>query len=91
MGYEEALADDTAKAMAEGQIDKVFANQKKFLETHDKTLKAEILKTTPKPPAGKGTDTMTLDEFRKMSAQERYQFSVDHPEEYKTLYNGGNA
>ena len=32
---------------------------------------------------------MTLDKLRKMSPQERYEYSVKNPEEYKTLYNGG--
>ena len=42
--------------MADGDTAKVFANQKKFLETHDKTIKAELLKETPKPPAGVGSE-----------------------------------
>lgn len=88
IGYDEALADDTAKAMAEGKTETVFANQKKFLETHDKTLKAEILKQTPTPPAGKGDDAMTIEKLRQMSTQERYEYSVNHPEEYKNLYGG---
>ena len=88
IGYDEALADATAKALADGDIAKVFANQKKFLETHDKTLKADLLKKTPAPPAGDGGDTMTLDKLRKMSPQERYEYSEKNPEEYKKLYGG---
>ena len=34
-------------------------------------------------PAG-----MTLDKLRAMTPQERYDFSVQHPEEYKSLYGG---
>ncbi len=89
MGYDETLADSTAQAMADGDTDKVFANQKKFLETHDKSIKAELLGKTPKPPAGdKGGDGMTIDKFRKLSPQERYEYSVNHPNEYKELYGG---
>ena len=90
IGYDEALADATAKALADGDTAKVFANQKKFLETHDKTLKAELLKTTPTPPAGDGTDAMTIEKFRKMSDRERYEYSEKNPEEYQKLY-GGNG
>ena len=54
LGYDEALAGETAKAMSSGDIATVFANQKKFLEDRDKTIKAELLKATPTPPAGKG-------------------------------------
>ena len=90
MGYDEALADATAKAMVDGDTDKVFANHKKFLEAHDKSIKAELLGDTPKPPAGGEGSGMTLEKFRKLSPQERHDFSVNHPEEYKELYNGGN-
>jgi len=54
MGYDEALATETATAMVEGNTDLVFANQKKFLENHDKTIKADMFKQTPRPPAGNG-------------------------------------
>lgn len=88
LGYDESLADATAKALADGDTAKVFANQKKFLETHDKSLKADLLKDTPTPPAGDGKDTMTLEKLRKMSAQERYEYSEKNPDEYKKLYGG---
>ena len=52
LGYDEALAADTAKAMADGDAMKVFANQKKFLESHDKAYKAQLMGEGSKPPAG---------------------------------------
>ena len=51
-GYSEELADETAKALANGDMTKVFANQQKFLADYAKGVKAEALKGTPKPPAG---------------------------------------
>lgn len=88
-GYDEALAEDTAKAMADGDSDKVFANQSKFLEDYAKKVKADALKKTPKPAGGDGDGkTMTLKALRDMSPQERYQYSVEHPTEYKELYGG---
>lgn len=51
-GYSEELADETAKALAEGDMTKVFANQQKFLTEYAKGVKAEALKGTPKPPSG---------------------------------------
>lgn len=88
LGYDEGLADDTAKAFVSGNADKVFANQKVFLETHDKSVKAELLKNTPTPPAGNGGNTMTLEKLRKLSSEERYEYSVNHPDEYQKLYGG---
>ena len=88
LGYDVALAEESAKATAEGNFTRVIEIQKKFLEAHDKSLKAELLKKTPTPPAGQGTTTMTKEELKGMSAQERLQYSIDHPEEYKKIYGG---
>lgn len=52
LGYEETLAVETASALAEGDLNKVFANMAAFQETHDKTVLAQNLKSTPVPPAG---------------------------------------
>lgn len=51
LGYEESLAAETAAALADGDMDTVFANQKKHQETQEKALKAKLLDETPKPPA----------------------------------------
>ena len=88
LGYDESLASETAEAMANGEIDKVFANQKKHLEALEKKIRADVLKDTPKPEGGNGSETMTKEKFRKMSTAEQYKYSVEHPEEYKMLYGG---
>lgn len=51
-GYEEALAEATAAAMVDGDMDTVFANMKKHSDGMEKALRAKILKETPIPPAG---------------------------------------
>lgn len=90
LGYDEALATETAQAMADGETAKVFANHKKFLESHDKAYKAKLMGQNSTPPAGNNGDggAMTLEKFRKLSPQERYEFSTKNPEEYKKLYGG---
>lgn len=88
MGYDEKLAKSSAEALAKGDTDTVFKNQKAFAESREKTLKAELLKGTPPPAAGGASKGITLEDFRKMSPQERYDFSVSNPEEYKNLYGG---
>ena len=93
LGYEEKLADETAEAMADGNLDKVFANQKKHLDAVEKRVRAEVLKETPKPTGDGDSKTMTLKKLREMSPAERMKFSQEHPEEYKELYTndtGGN-
>ena len=54
LGYDETLAAETAAALAEGDMDKVFANQAVHLETIKKSITASTLADDPKPPAGKG-------------------------------------
>ena len=88
LGYDEKLANDTAEAMANGEIDKVFAYQKKHLEAVEKKIRADVLKETPTPEGGNGSDTMTKEKLRGMTAGERYEYSLSHPEEYNKLYGG---
>lgn len=48
-GFDEKLAEDTAKAMAAGDMDKVFANQAKANVAYEKSLRAELMKSNPRP------------------------------------------
>jgi hypothetical protein len=52
MGYEEKLAKASAEALVNGDMETVFENQKVFATSREKALKAEILKSTPRPAAG---------------------------------------
>ena len=88
MGYEEALANDAAVAMVDGDMEKLFSYQQKHQEALEKKIRADALKSTPKPVPDKADGAMTLENLRKMSAQERLEFSQKNPEEYKTLYGG---
>ena len=88
LGYDEKLATETAEAMANGEIEKVFANQRKHNEALEKKIRADVLKGTPIPEGGTGSETITKEIFSKMSIAEQHKYSVEHPEEYKMLYGG---
>ena len=88
MGYDEKTAKSSAEALANGDMATVFANQKAHNENREKALRAELLKETPPPAGGNPDNGMTIEQLRKMSAKERYEFSVSNPEQYKTLYGG---
>jgi len=76
-GYDEALAEDTAKAMADGDSAKVFANQSKFLEDYAKKVKADALKKTPKPTPGNGDNGGAVDYDKKIEeAQKNGDFAA---------------
>ena len=88
LGYEDKLATETAEAMIDGNLDKVFANQKKHLESVEKKIREEVLHDTPKPEGGTSSDSMTKEKLRGMTANERYEYSQAHPDEYKKIYGG---
>ena len=51
-GYDEELAGMTAKAMIDGDIDTVIANQTKYLEAQKAAIKTDLMKQTPRPTEG---------------------------------------
>lgn len=89
-GMDEKLAKSSAEALANGDMDTVFENQKKFASSVKKQVTDELLKDTPKPdggnPDGDNTPKVTRKDISKMSLQEQLKFSKEHPEEYKQAY-----
>lgn len=54
LGYDTELAADTAKAMADGDMTKVFANGEKHKAALEKAIKEKLMKEDPKPGGGGG-------------------------------------
>lgn len=88
MGYDEKLAKSSAEALAKGDMDTVFKNQKIHAETREKALKTELLKQTPPPAGGSSNTTMKKDEFAKLSLAEQTKFASENPDAYKEFYGG---
>lgn len=72
--------DDEVKNLVEGK-------DTAFLFDKATGTKFKGAKSAEKGDGG-GDGTMTLEKFRKLSPTERYEFSVNHPDEYKELYGG---
>ena len=87
LGYDEKTAKATAEALATGDMDLVFINQKKHIETREKLLRAELLKETPPPTGGKAV-TKTREDILKMTLAEQVKFAQEHPEQYKEIFGG---
>lgn len=83
LGYDEALATETAQAIVDGNTTKLFANQKKFIEEQRSKIRAELMKGTPNPPPGGGTDTMTKEAYRAMPLDQKQKLAVENPTLYK--------
>lgn len=80
LGYDEALAEATAKALHEGDMETVFANQKKFNDNYAKKIEADLLKGTSNPPAGKEKQ-MSKDDIMKITdSSERQKFIAENIE-----------
>lgn len=47
--FDEKLIPETAVALADNDVSKIFANLKKFLDTYKKNLEAEFVRNTPQP------------------------------------------
>ena len=89
IGYDEALANEVATALFNGDAAAVIKAQAKFVDAQKKAVLAEAVKETPAPPADNGGEkVMTKENLMKMSPAERFEFSQKNPEEYKKLYGG---
>lgn len=88
IGYDEALAKSTALALQKGDTAVMFKNHAKFVADREKALRAELLKTTPTPPAGDGSVGITKEEFNKMSLADKAKFAKENPEQYREFYGG---
>ena len=75
LGYEEGLASATAEALANGEIAKVFANQKKHQESVEKRIRADVLKETPKPEGGGGKAT-SIEDIMKITDSDARQTAI---------------
>jgi hypothetical protein len=86
MGYDEKLAKATAEAMAKGDTETVFKNQKVHLENREKALRTELLMQTPPPAPGVPDAGMKKADFMKLSLAEKQRFATENPEQYKAFY-----
>lgn len=67
MGYDESLADETAAAMVDGDMDKVMANQSKYLEVQKRNIQADAMRKTPRPAAGDDGNGGSMDYAKKIA------------------------
>lgn len=88
MGYEANLAKSTAEALAKGDMDTVFKNQKTHADAREKALRTELLKQTPPPAAGSGDAKVTREDIKKMNLSELAKFAEEHPDTFKEFYGG---
>lgn len=86
VGFSKEDAQKSAEALVDGDFDTVFGGLKTFIENRDKAVKAELLKSTPRPDGGNsGEPTMTKEQFDKMGYTERAKLFEENRELYNEL------
>lgn len=79
LGFTQAQAAETADAMADGDMDKVFRNTAAVNAAKEKAIRAEAMRQTPVPPPGDGADVMTREKFDKLGWEDQMAWIKDHP------------
>ena len=85
IGYDEELAEVTAKAMVEGDIATVIKNQQVVIAAAEKKAKGEAMLNTPNPKNEVDNVTITKEKFENMSYAEMAELYQTNPDLYKNL------
>lgn len=85
LGFTEALASEAANASVNSDFDALLGVMKKFIDTHDKELKAASIRTMPAPVSGSSQGNVTQEQFDGMSYREREKIFNESPELYRKL------
>lgn len=89
LGYTEELAADTARALVEGNMDKVFANAEKYKAEIEKQVRASVYKDSPRPEGGTSrTKAITKEQFDNMDYSERLKLFNENKDTYNELMGG---
>jgi len=83
IGYDEELAEVTAKAMVEGDIATVIKNQQIVIAAVEKKAKGEAMLNTPNPKNEVKAQAITKEKFDSMTYAERAKFYQTNPELYQ--------
>lgn len=75
LGYEDSLAEEAAAALVEGDLDTLFANQKKHIEAVERKVRSDVLKETPRPAGGNGKG-MSIDEIMQIKDSAERQSAI---------------
>ena len=84
LGFDETLALEAANASVDNDFDALMGIIKKFLEVHDKEMKAANIRQMPAPVSGTA-QSITQEQFDNMSYRERDKLFNEQPELYRKL------
>ena len=79
LGYDAKLAEETAKALSDGDMEKVFGNQQIHIENVRKAERAAALAGEHNPPPGRNDSGMDKKKFDAMSSADQMKYIQDNP------------
>lgn len=88
IGYSKELAEKIAEAELEGKSTVEY--HKQFITAREETLKAELLKNPPKPETTDKTDTVTREDYKKMTYSQRMELKDKNPELFEQVSKDTN-
>ena len=83
IGFGDDVAEETAKAINDQDTAKLFDGIRKFIESHDKAVQEQNLRTNPTLKGGTAPKTITKEQFDQMGYIERVKVYQEHPDLYK--------
>lgn len=88
IGKAELAEDGTVKGLDDEVKKLVEGKDTAFLFEKSTGTKFKGAKSAEKGDPNGGNDAMTLEKLKAMNPLDRYNYSVNHPDEYKELYGG---
>lgn len=85
MGYDKDLAADTAKAMAEGNMAKVFENGEKHRDALEKKIKEDLINSTKKPEGNGGAGGESEKDLAVEKAKELAKAKFGNDKQYNDI------
>lgn len=86
LGYDKENAQKVAEATVNGDFETVYKLQSQFIDTTKKVAESEVLKKTPAPAVGGGSDEeITKEDFAKMSLAQKQKLFETDPDTFEAL------
>ena len=85
IGFDGDLAQETAEAINAGDTAKLFAGIRKFIESHDKSIRSQNLMSNPVLSGGEAKRKISREEFDKMGYTDRVKLFNEDTDLYKEM------
>ena len=85
IGFDAALAKKAAEAHVDGDFSSMINALRDFITAHDKSIRADEIRNTPRPGAGASGPAVTKEQFDAMGYSERVKLFNEQPDLYREL------